>query len=697
MNIPKMSPDEREQLLTSYALNELDAATRKQVETELLTDETHARYVEEIRALGSQLNSELQAELGDSLEPANLAAIRRAMKTPTPKLTSFLSGFGIAAAVAVCIVVAFNVPSVKERFASHPQVAKQEKPKTNVTTGATHVASATHALSALGGGNIQPADESMNQSAGSPPPMAPTTLLADRATVQMESKAIRYMPAPCPPPFFPPSSGESYEGTAEGGFLEPIKAPLSTFSIDVDTASYANVRRFLNDGQLPPPDAVRIEELINYFTYDYPQPSGSEPFSVNIDMTTCPWNSAHLLARIGLKGREVSVANRQPASLVFLLDVSGSMGAPNKLPLVKESMSMLVRKLKPEDRVAIVTYAGESKIALPSTPVSDRQKILDAIDELQPGGSTNGGAGIDQAYEIAEKNLIKNGVNRVILGTDGDFNVGTVSQDALVRLVKKKAESGVFLSVFGFGMGNLKDATLEKLADNGNGTYGYIDSRQEARKAFVEQLNGTLVTIAKDVKIQVEFNPSVVSSYRLVGYENRMLKAQDFNNDKKDAGDIGAGHTVTALYEIVTVNSSDAQVDNLKYQKSDASSKKEGKILTNKDELMTVKLRYKEPDGQTSKKIELPVLFGSNKEFDKASDDFRFAAAVATFGMILRNSEHLDGTSYGDVLEWAKKSIGDDKEGYRQEFVDLVKRARDLKESEGHPTREPSFPMPMVE
>ncbi|MFH1067875.1 MAG: VWA domain-containing protein [bacterium] len=686
MNISKMTPDEREQLLTAYALNELDAAACKKVEAELLNDKTNARDVEQIRALESQLNAELQVELGDGLEPANLAAIRRAMKTPTPKLTSFLSGLGITAAMAVCVIVALNIPAVRKHFAPSRQLAQQEKPEENAATYATSPTPPPPA-----GGAPQPSDALVAQGSAEMP-SSPAMMMEDQGEARMSAKAIRYMPEPCPPPFYP-SYNETYEGTMEGGFLEPLKEPLSTFSIDVDTASYANVRRFLNEGQLPPPDAVRIEELINYFTYNYPQPTGSEPFSVNIDMATCPWNSAHLLARIGLKGREVSVANRPAANLVFLLDVSGSMGEPNKLPLVKESMSMLVRKLKPEDRVAIVTYAGESKIALPSTPVSDRQKILDAIDALQSGGSTNGSAGIDQAYEIAEKNFMKNGVNRVILATDGDFNVGTVSPDALVRLVKKKAENNVFLSVFGFGMGNLQDATLEQLADNGNGTYGYIDSRQEARKAFVEQLNGTLVTIAKDVKIQVEFNPSVVSSYRLVGYENRMLQAQDFNNDKKDAGDIGAGHTVTALYEIVTVNSSDAQIDDLKYQKPDPEAKKEGKILTNKDELMTVKLRYKQPDGQTSQKIERPVLAGLNKEFDKASDDFRFAAAVAAFGMALNISEYLNGSTYSDVLEWAKKSIGNDAEGYRQEFVDLVKRARDLMENGEHHIQEP----PIVE
>ena len=468
---------------------------------------------------------------------------------------------------------------------------------------------------------------------------------------------------------------EAYDEIVDNPFLAAKQNPLSTFSIDVDTASYSNVRRFLQQGQLPPPGAVRIEELVNYFGYDYPQPEGDVPFSVNVEVAGCPWKPEHRLVRIGLKGREVNLENRSPANLVFLLDVSGSMQSGNKLPLVKSAMKLLVDRLGESDRVAIVVYAGASGLALPSTGADDKITILTALDQLEAGGSTNGGEGIRLAYAVATDNMIPGGINRVILCTDGDFNVGTTNESELTRLIEEKAKSGVFLSVLGFGAGNLKDSTMEKLADRGNGNYAYIDTIGEARKTLVEEMSGTLITIAKDVKIQVDFNPAHVAGYRLIGYENRMLRAEDFKDDTKDAGEIGAGHTVTALYEIVPPGQlvPGTDVDPSKYQKpGELSDEAAG------DELLTVRLRYKDPDGQESKPLEVPVV-AEEKPFAAASQDFQFAAAVAAFGMVLRDSKHRGDANLGSVLEIAESSLGDDPSGYRAEFLQLAMMARDLK------------------
>ena len=451
----------------------------------------------------------------------------------------------------------------------------------------------------------------------------------------------------------------------------------------MDTASYANVRRFLNQGRRPPVDAVRIEELVNYFPYHYPAPAtaegdegGTTPVAVAMEVASAPWAPEHRLVRIGLKGREVTMADRPAANLVFLLDVSGSMNRPNKLPLVKESLRLLVGKLRSDDRVAIVTYAGNSGLALPSTSVRRAAEILGAIAELSPGGSTNGAMGIHLAYDVAKANFISGGINRVILCTDGDFNVGTTSQGELTRLIEEKAKSGVFLTVLGFGMGNYKDSTLEQLADKGNGHYGYIDTKREAEKMLVEQVNGTLATIAKDVKIQVEFNPAQVAGYRLIGYENRRLAKEDFNNDAMDAGEIGAGHTVTALYEIVPAGASapvTGAVDELKYQRVQpvAGGRAPG---SSSGELLTVKIRYKEPAGEQSLKREYP-LKDAGLGFAAASSDYKLAAAVAGFGMILRDSPHKGTATLADVAAWAQAGLGDDTGGYRSEFVRLVKQA----------------------
>lgn len=469
----------------------------------------------------------------------------------------------------------------------------------------------------------------------------------------------------------PPAPGmntERYERLDDNPFFTAKDSPLSTFSIDVDTASYANVRRFLEQGSRPPKDAVRIEELINYFNYKYPAPTGTSPFAVHAEVFACPWEPTHQLVKLGLKGREIDTAKRPAANLVFLLDVSGSMESPNKLALLKTALKMLTTQLREDDRVAIVVYAGASGLALPSTPGSQRGRIISSLEELQAGGSTNGAAGIQLAYRTAEEHFIKGGINRVILATDGDFNVGVSSDGELTRLVEEKAKSGVALTVLGFGMGNYNDSMLEKLADRGNGNYAYVDSAAEAKKVLVEQASGTLLTIAKDVKIQVEFNPSRVQAYRLIGYENRLLRSQDFNDDQKDAGELGAGHTVTALYEVVPVGaamkSDISSIDALKYQKTTT--------LSGGDELMTVKLRFKAPDANESQLMSFPI----RDAVAAASSDAHFAAAVAEFGMLLRDSPFKSKASFAQVQELASASVGDDQ--YRREFLALVKRAQGM-------------------
>ncbi len=471
-------------------------------------------------------------------------------------------------------------------------------------------------------------------------------------------------------------AGERYARIDENPFLEASRAPLSTFSIDVDTASYSNTRRFLNEGQLPPRDAVRIEELVNYFSYDYPQPTGDAPFSVKAEVAECPWNTRHRLVQVGLQGKRVSTEDMPPANLVFLIDVSGSMNDPHKLPLVKSGLRTLAEQLSSRDRVAIVTYAGASGLALPSTPGDRKGEIISALGRLEAEGSTNGSSGIKLAYEVAEQNFIRGGTNRVILATDGDFNVGVTGDEELVKLIEEKRSGGVFLSVLGVGAGNLNDSMMEKLADKGNGNYAYIDSESEARKALGEQAGATLLTIAKDVKIQVEFNPRLVAGYRLIGYENRLLEARDFNDDRKDAGEIGAGHTVTALYEIVPAGQQveNPGVDELKY--AQAPEEPQG---TGEGELLTVKLRYKEPDGDVSKPLNVGVP-DTRTSYGNASADFKFAAAVAEFGMLLRDSRYKGQASYDSAAQLARASVGADLQGHRTEFVKLVESARSLSE-----------------
>jgi Ca-activated chloride channel homolog len=471
----------------------------------------------------------------------------------------------------------------------------------------------------------------------------------------------------------------SYAPVVDNPFRRVSQEPLSTFSSDVDTASYANLRRFINQNQLPPADAVRIEEMVNYFPYDYPQPSGKDPIGASMEIASAPWSPTHRLVRIGIKAREMDSKKRPSSNLVFLIDVSGSMQPQERLPLIKNALKMLVGSLTENDHVSMVVYASASGVVLPSTSGNRRDLINAAIDRLEAGGSTNGGAGIQQAYQIATSNFIQGGVNRVILATDGDFNVGITNQTELTRLIQDRARSGVFLSVLGVGTDNLKDATMERLADTGNGNYAYLDTLNEAYKVLVEQMSGTLVTVAKDVKLQVEFNPAVVEAYRLIGYENRVLANADFNNDRKDAGDMGAGHSVTALYEIIPRGGSipGPDVDPLKYQTPAATPAPAPAASNRSSETLTLKIRYKDPDGTESKAMELP-LTDRETAFSRASADFRFAASVAEFGMILRNSPYRGKASVGEVIENAQAGKGPDRNGYRQEFIQLVQRARQI-------------------
>jgi Ca-activated chloride channel family protein len=481
---------------------------------------------------------------------------------------------------------------------------------------------------------------------------------------------------------------EEYRRISENAWQAPTRTPLSTFSIDVDAASYTNIRRFVGDGQLPPKDAVRIEEMINYFPYDYPDPTGEAPFSVTTELAAAPWHPGHRLALIGLQGRRIPMEALPPNNLVFLLDVSGSMDDPRKLPLVKSAFRLLVNQLRPQDKVAIVVYAGAAGLVLAPTPGDKKDLILDALERLEPGGSTAGAAGIQLAYETARKNFLAEGNNRVILATDGDFNVGVSSDGELTRLIEAERGHGVFLTVLGFGTGNLKDAKMEQLADQGNGHYAYVNDILEARKVFVQELGATLLTLAKDVKIQVEFNPARVAAYRLIGYENRVLADQDFNNDAKDAGELGAGHAVTALYEIVPAGSpldvTLGKVDYLKYQPNDPSDRQTS-VAGHEDEWMTVKLRYKAPQGSTSRLLARAV----RGETLNPSETFRFASAVAGVGMLLRDSEYKGKLSYDALLAQARDARGADRDGYRGEFVRLTETIATLSRRIAAGPREP--------
>ena len=468
---------------------------------------------------------------------------------------------------------------------------------------------------------------------------------------------------------------EQYGEIVENKFIDPLDEALSTFSIDVDRAGYSNMRRFIDNGVVPPQDAIRVEEMINYFDYEYEQPRGKDPLAMHTTLTDCPWNDSHHLLHIGMQGKEIDKKDLPASNLVFLIDVSGSMNSVNKLPLVKSSFKMLINNLRDIDRVAIVTYSGRAGVALESTSVKDKKKILSVVQSLGAGGSTAGAQGIRTAYQIAEDNFIDDGNNRVILATDGDFNIGINSVDDLESLIEKKRKTGVFLSVLGYGMGNYKDEKMQTLADKGNGNHAYIDNIQEARKVFVNEFGGTLFTIAKDVKLQIEFNPAHVQAYRLVGYENRLLNKEDFNDDTKDAGELGSGHVVTALYEIVLVGDKSSyagNVDALKYQKN-----KKRPATKYNDELATLKFRYKKPDGDKSQ-LQKKLVSPKSIDLKKCSEDVRFSLAVAQFGLVLRDSDYLKDVDINNIIDLAQHSKGKDEEGYRAEFVCLVKAVKEM-------------------
>ena len=463
---------------------------------------------------------------------------------------------------------------------------------------------------------------------------------------------------------------ESYAKIEENKFENPKIKPLSTFSIDVDNASYTNIRRFINNGQEVPKDAVRLEEMMNYFTYTYPQPKDKHPFSINTEYSDCPWNSEHKLVKIGLQGKKIETDNLPASNIVFLVDVSGSMSDENKLPLLKESMKVLVNELRPEDKVSIVVYAGAAGMVLPPTPGDEKRKIMNAFDELSAGGSTAGGEGIELAYNIAEENFIKGGNNRIVLATDGDFNIGASSDNEMENLIEKKRKSGIFLTCLGYGMGNYKDSKMEILADKGNGNYAYIDNMQEANRFLGKEFKGSMFAIAKDVKIQIEFNPKHVQSYRLIGYENRKLNDEDFKNDAIDAGELGSGHTVTALYEIIPTGvESNYTPSKLKYTSNESAS------TSNSDELATIKFRYKKPEGEKSIEM-VQTIPNATKSLKAASPDFKFASSVAWFGMKLRDSKYIENKEIEDIVSLAKEGLDNDSEGYKAEFIRLAKSAK---------------------
>jgi Ca-activated chloride channel family protein len=710
-----VSIDPNDPRLTAYALGELDEAQRAAIEVDLQNSPDTRAAVDKIRAVAAQLTDELAAEPCPELETQQKLRIANRASGVEGRKQPPVRWWIVSTAVAACILVAVSVSLWLPKYAGVPGLSlgrRSTEPIGAAPPRAIAVDDASRAIRSRG--DVKATEQISRQiderlrslgyvSAGSevggvkvytdfghngvsygyqiphPSPdmrqpvggISYTSAEELRALLQALSFASGEPPEQC-------GNTEAYDQIVENPFLDARQNPLSTFSIDVDTASYANIRRFLNAGQLPPKGAVRIEEMINYFSYDWPPPEGDEPFNVYAEVAGCPWNPDHRLVLFGLKGMEIEQEQRPPSNLVFLLDVSGSMQPDNKLPLLKQAMQMLVQELDDDDTVAIVVYAGQSGLVLPPTICNSlgKREILDSLHSLQASGSTNGGAGMQLAYDMAEEVFIEGGTNRVIWATDGDFNVGITDRSALVQMIQARARRGVFLTVLGFGTGNLKDSTLEMLADKGNGNYAYVDNLSEGYRVLVEQIHGTLVTIAKDVKLQIEFNPAEVAAYRLIGYENRVLAAEDFNDDTKDAGEIGAGHTVTALYEVVPVGqpAPHGLVDPLKYQTRDEPPAPADAFA---GEMLTVKLRYKDPDGDVSRLQEF-VVTDDETDFANASQDFQFAAAVAGFGLLLRDSQYKGDLTYDAVAEIAKANLGEDASGYRAEFLNLVRTARRL-------------------
>jgi Ca-activated chloride channel family protein len=736
-----MKIDLNDPRLTAYALGELDDAERVEIETLLKDDEVARREVETMRRAATTLADELRSEPCPQLTPEQIAKIeerfapakKEAVLFPWWRALGWATALGAAAMVTALLLPALNKASPRGRrltvgTPSGQQATLKETPRSRPESSQVQFEADEKDVGVIARAFAPPPGQAgVPEIKVAPQPAERKSIVASSGVTSDTVGTEYYTPATSPTA---PRLGdvtatgsagnfafdsrradwdqtaprgraewrqqervpedvtiyrgtqqrlipaeqfdtESYSRLTENPFVAVSQNPLSTFGLDVDTASYANIRRFLNQGSLPPRDAVRIEEMLNYFSYDYPAPKRNEPFSLYVEMAACPWNPAHRLALVGLKAKDITAHKAQPMNLVFLIDVSGSMQPENKLPLIKQGLRLLVERLAARDHVAIVVYADNSRVVLTSTRGDDKETILAAIESLEAGGSTNGGEGIQSAYREASRNFIEGGVNRVILCTDGDFNVGITDQNSLVRLIQQQAKSGVFLSVLGLGMGNLKDSTMQKLADKGNGNYAYIDDLDEAQKVLVEQMRGTLVTVAKDAKLQIEFNPALVQSYRLIGYEKRMLRAQDFNNDRKDAGEVGAGHTTTALYEIIPASevSTAPGVDPLRYQPSPRPASNE--------ELMTVKLRYKEPEGSTSKLLTAAVK-DMRTSWRGTSSDFRFAASVAAFGMVLRDSPYKGNADYNLALELASGARGRDNNGYRSEFINLVEKARSL-------------------
>jgi len=695
--------------LTAYALGEIeDARECKEIEEAISQSGELQKFVQDIRQMGDQLTMELSNEASPELSEIEKARMETATVSEKHSnrsiLNKIISWPGLSAAAAILLVAVVLTPRNGKLDQTTPEYVKREEPTLEMLPPPLDEPQSTAQTSVLvpvekkeserivltTGRKVGERDKDANAPVGialadseelyelSPFTVAPAV---SKGQVGYSMTNSQVAPAMVHQKQGGPWNTEGYDLIEETGFRSPLVAPLSTFSIDVDTASYANVRRFLNQGQLPPEDAVRIEELINYFPYADAPPTrsleeGGDPFAVHMDQTIAPWNTENRLLRIALKGYEMPWEERPASNLVFLLDVSGSMNNENKLPLVKEAMDLLIHKLDQRDRVAVVVYAGASGLVLPSTTANNHETIAHALNNLSAGGSTNAGAGIQLAYKVARDNFIKDGNNRVILCTDGDFNVGQTNRGELADVADKQAEKGISLTILGFGMGNYKDDMLEELSNKGKGSYAYVDSRTEARKVFLQDLTSNLFKIAKDVKIQVEFNPSQVNAYRLIGYENRRLNAEDFNDDKKKAGDIGPGHSIVALYEIVPsdVDANLPAVDDLRYQdKLTADS-----LST---ELATVKLRYKQPDGEISKLISHVVESDDLDPFNSVSEDFRFSASVAAFGMLLSGSENIEQFSFKEIEQIASGAIGSDPGGHRSEFASLVRKAESLENS----------------
>ena len=696
----------------AYALDELDAAEKASIEQELAGNEELQQLVEEYKQLGATIESELEKEEAMGLSGEQRQVIENAIDQPEKgTVVQWPYRRRVMLATAASLVFMFLVIGGPTMFrktregagritmltppptvgddASGPSTPDEGKVvNVSIVAADPHDGSESPEIPVT---HAPPAPQPIELAESSAP--RSQDFQEDNRALFMPGRIVGKRPAKPRQEWSVRSSSHRYAdrdrdgdgmgvpavvGThdriTENPFESARNKPLSTFSIDVDTASYSMVRQMLTRNTLPSPDAVRIEEMVNYFDYEYVQPQDGRPFSVNVDVASCPWAKEHRLVRIGLKGYEIARENRPAANIVFLLDVSGSMSAANKLGYVKASMKKLLEQLNEKDTVSIAVYAGASGLVLPATSCENREAIMAALKKLSAGGSTNGGAGIDLAYKTAVANFIKGGINRVILCTDGDFNVGVTGPGGLERLIEEKAKSGVFLTILGYGMGNFRDNSMERLSNKGNGNYAYIDNMNEANKVLVEQVGSTLVTIAKDVKIQVNFNHQRVSSYRLLGYENRMLAAKDFNDDKKDAGEIGAGHTVTALYEVVPKGVSDVNVPAVDPDKY-AVKKAEPVFLGEpSNELLTVKLRYKLPDEDESTKIEVPVV-DRGKHISSGSNDLKFSVAVAGFGMLLRNSEHKGNATYAMIHELATEGKGADRHDYRKEFLQLVTMA----------------------